>query len=254
MKKDNSLNGRWAVITGAAGGIGKALVGTFAKDGYRVIASDFVAQPDDLACTHYLQADLEKTVCDELYAQEIFQQIHSWINGQGIDALINNAAVQILAGVDSLTRQDWQTTLNVNLLAPFIWIQALLPQMEAVHGCVVNISSIHAKLTKKNFVAYATSKAALSGMSRSMAIDLGRRIRVNAIEPAAIETEMLKNGFDGKTEQYIQLEQCHPQLRIGQPEEVAALALTLTKGNMKFLNGCCIGLDGGIASRIHDPE
>ena len=95
------------------------------------------------------------------------------------DALMNNAAVQILGGFDSLTRSDWQQTLRVNLLAPCIWKQALMPGLEAAKGSVVNISSIHARLTKKNFVAYATSRAALSDMTRAMAADLGGRVRVN---------------------------------------------------------------------------
>jgi NAD(P)-dependent dehydrogenase (short-subunit alcohol dehydrogenase family) len=153
-----------------------------------------------------------------------------------------------------LSRQDWGTTMDVNLIAPFIWTQALLTQLELAQGSVVNISSIHAKLTKKNFLAYATSKSALSGMTRAMAVDLGSRVRVNAIEPGAIQTDMLIAGFHGLQEELNQLAKYHPRSKIGQPEEVANLALTLTKQNMNFLSGCLIGLDGGIASRLHDPE
>jgi NAD(P)-dependent dehydrogenase (short-subunit alcohol dehydrogenase family) len=120
-------------------------------------------------------------------------------------------------------------------------------------GCVINISSIHARLTKPNFVAYATSKAALSGMTRAMAVDLGGRVRVNAIEPAAISTDMLKAGFKDHPEQYAALEQCHPLGRIGTPEEVAALALSIVDGELRFLHGACVGMDGGISARLHDP-
>lgn len=245
---------RWAVITGAAGGIGQALVKTFSENGYKVIAIDLLQKPANLLCTHYLQVDLEKTVDDEDYANNIFAKIQGLVDGDGLNALINNAAIQILGGVNSLTRQDWQTTLNINLIAPFIWTQSLLPLIEKANGSVLNISSIHAKLTKKNFVAYATSKAALSGMTRSMAVDLGPRIRVNAIEPAAIDTEMLRAGFVNKQDVLAELKNCHPMQDIGNPDEVSQLALAITSGNMRFLHGVCIGLDGGISSRLHDPE
>ncbi len=244
----------FALITGANGGIGRALVRAFHAADYAVIATDMSAQPDDMLCTHYIQADLARTVEDEIYANEIFSHIRQHLNGAGVKLLINNAATQILGGADSLTRRDWLQTLNVNLLAPFIWTQAFLPELEREHGCVINVSSIHARLTKKNFVAYATSKAALSGLTRAMAVDLGARVRINAIEPAAIETDMLKAGFAGKPELYQRLESCHPQMRVGRPEEVACLALAIVGGGMDFLHGACVGLDGGISARLFDPD
>ena len=244
---------RHAIVTGAAGGIGQAIVRAFNDAGYAVIATDVVAQPAGLPCALYLQVDLARTVQDEAYAADVFARIHAQTGPDGLAALINNAAVQILGGVDSLTRADWQQTLQVNLLAPFIWAQALLPALEAAKGSVVNISSIHARLTKKNFVAYATSKAALSGMTRAMAVDLGGRVRVNAIEPAAIATAMLKAGFTGRPEALAGLEACHPVGRIGQPDELARLALAIVGSDMHFLHGACVGLDGGISACLFDP-
>jgi NAD(P)-dependent dehydrogenase (short-subunit alcohol dehydrogenase family) len=170
-----------------------------------------------------------------------------------LGVLVNNAAVQVLGGVDTLSLADWQRTLHVNLLAPFLLIQGLLSELEAAQGCVINISSIHARLTKTNFVSYATSKAALSGMTRALAVDLGGRIRINAIEPAAIATEMLRAGFNDKPERLVQLENCHPQGRIGTPHEVAALAFSMASGDLRFLHGACVGLDGGISGRLFDP-
>ena len=252
MQFDNKP--RYALITGAAGGIGLALVQEFAANGYAVIATDQAPQPTDLACAHYLQADLARTVSDEAYGNSVLAQVKAIICSHGLHALVNNAAIQILGGADSLTRADWQQTLHVNLLAPFFWAQALLPELEAARGSIVNISSIHARLTKKDFVAYATSKAALSGMTRAMAVDMGPRVRVNAIEPAAIETEMLKAGFEGKDALYAQLEKCHPLGRIGLPAEVAKCAINIVQGGMDFFNGTCIALDGGISSVLHDPQ
>jgi NAD(P)-dependent dehydrogenase (short-subunit alcohol dehydrogenase family) len=245
---------RHAVVTGAAGGIGQAIVQAFTEADYAVIATDLVPQPAGLACALYLQVDLARTVQDEAYAADVFARIHAQTGPDGLAALINNAAVQILGGVDSLKRADWQQTLQVNLLAPFIWAQALLPALEAAKGSVVNISSIHARLTKKNFVAYATSKAALSGMTRAMAVDLGGRVRVNAIEPAAIETAMLKAGFAAQPSRLETLEACHPVGRIGSAREVAMLAIYLCGSEAKFASGSCVALDGGIAGRLFDPS
>jgi NAD(P)-dependent dehydrogenase (short-subunit alcohol dehydrogenase family) len=87
-----------------------------------------------------------------------------------------------------------------------------------------------------------------------MAVELGTRIRINAIEPAAIETSMLRASFKEKPECYRQLKDCHPQHRIGQPEEVALLALAMVNGALRFLHGSVVGLDGGIAGRLFDPD
>jgi NAD(P)-dependent dehydrogenase (short-subunit alcohol dehydrogenase family) len=245
---------RFVIVTGAAGGIGQAMVQEFAANGYTVIATDLGAEPLGLGAHHYLQADLARTVEDESYAEEIFSQIRIWLGQAGLTALINNAAVQILGGADSLTRTDWQQTMNVNLVAPFIWTQALLPALEGANGSVVNVSSIHARLTKKNFVAYATSKAALSGMTRSLAVDVGARIRVNAIEPAAIDTPLLRAGFASNEVGYLGLKQFHPANKIGTPEELAKLTFAIVGLPSKFFNGSVIAFDGGIGSALHDPS
>jgi NAD(P)-dependent dehydrogenase (short-subunit alcohol dehydrogenase family) len=135
------------------------------------------------------------------------------------------------------TCENWDDTLGVNLLALFFLAQGLLPELEKAAGSVINISSIHARLTKKDFVAYDNSKAAISGMTRAMAVDLGPRVRVNSIEPAAIETDMLKAGFERKDDRCLQLKACHSTRGIGRPEEVARLALAMASGEMLFLHG-----------------
>lgn len=242
-----------ALITGANGGIGQALVKAFNEAGYRVIATDIAPPAAELAGVDFVVADLQQTAEDEAYAGQVFTEIRRCLSGQPLKALINNAAVQILGNTEKLTRQDWRKTLDVNLLAPFFWIQAFLPEMETAEGSVVNISSIHATLTKPGFSAYATSKAALSGVTRSLAMDLGERVRVNAISPAAIATPMLTSGFIGHEAGLAQLSEMHPIGRIGKPAEVAALALFLASEAARFITGAEFPLDGGIGGRLHDP-
>ena len=243
-----------ALITGTSGGIGQALAEVFSGAGYHVIGIDRTRGLDDLGHVDYfIEADLGRIAGDEDYAKGVIDECKSQMVSHRLDVLINNAAVQILGETDELTRADWEGSWNVNLLAPFLLTQAFVGALEAASGSVVNISSIHARLTKKGFVAYSTTKAALSGMTRALAVDLGSRVRINAIEPAAIATPMLKEGFEGKPSLYGQLEACHPQTRIGSPSEVAHIALYLASSESRFLHGACISLDGGISSRLFDP-
>jgi NAD(P)-dependent dehydrogenase (short-subunit alcohol dehydrogenase family) len=241
-------------VTGAAGGIGQALVHAFADAGYKVIGTDRTPAPTSSPCSLWIEADLEQTTVDAAHAADVMAGIRAHVGTGVLRGLVNNAALQLLGGIDALTRDDWLRTLNVNLLAPFLWTQSLLPELEAARGCVVNVSSVHARLTKKNFVAYATSKAALSGMTRALAVDVGDRIRVNAIEPAAIKTPMLVAGFDGKPDLFAQVGAAHPAGRIGSADEVANLAVALCDGKLGFVNGACIPIDGGIGARLHDPD
>jgi NAD(P)-dependent dehydrogenase (short-subunit alcohol dehydrogenase family) len=240
------------LITGAAGGIGCALADCFMRAGFYVVATDILACPQNLSCHSYLPIDLVRYVADEEYASEANTNLRRLLNNR-LDTLINNAATQILGGIGNLSRQDWQKTLNVNLLAAFFLAQEFWPDLEKFKGNIVNISSVHAKLTKKDFFAYSTSKAALSGMTRAMAVDLGGHIRVNAIEPAAIETEMLTHGFRGNPGFKDELIRCHPAGCIGVPDDVAKIALWLSSDDCQFIHGASIPIDGGITARLHDP-
>jgi NAD(P)-dependent dehydrogenase (short-subunit alcohol dehydrogenase family) len=246
------LNGT-VLVTGAAGGIGQALVRSFANGGYDVVATDRGAAPADLRCLRYLECDLQALVEDERYAAGVLARVRDSVGGRPLRGLINNAAVQILGPVENLDRSAWQATLCVNLLAPFFLTQALLPELETAGGTVLNISSIHANHTKKNFAAYATSKAALSGLTRAMAVELGDRVRINGIAPAAIETPMLRAGFADDEAGFQQLNRMHPAGRIGRPDELAAFALTIVRDGSAFMNGAILDFDGGIGSVLADP-
>lgn len=249
----NNLSGRAAIITGAAGGIGLALCRAFGEAGYYVIGSDQVTQGESIDYYVHLPVDLNRFCADENARVATIAQIRDVLGARELGVLINNAALQIVKPVERLTGEDWSRTLNVNLVAPFLLTQAFLPELEIAKGCVINIGSIHAVLTKPEFTAYATSKSALSGLTRSLAAELGRRIRINTISPAAIATPMLLEGFKGKNMALAELESMHPVGRIGDPAEVAALALFLASDAARFINGAEIGLDGGMRARLHDP-
>ena len=187
-----------------------------------------------------------------IYFIDKIKSIKKLISGE-LTTLINNAALQIVKPAKEISLQDWQRTLNTNLTAPFILSMAFLDELKAVYGSIINISSIHAKLTKPNFVAYSTSKAGLSGLTKSLAVEIGDSVRVNSISPAAINTQMLMKGFIDNSSGLNKLADYHPSKIIGTTPDVLDAAIYLANGD-KFVNGLEITLDGGISGRLHDPN
>lgn len=241
-----------ALVTGAAGGIGQALCLAFRRSGYRVIGTDLKPTVED--CDVYIPSDLEGMLHDEASQAEFIDSLAAVLDETGLNVLVNNAALQIVKPSTQLSVRDWQRTLNTNVIAPFALLQGLLPQLKRARGSVVNIASVHAELTKPGFAAYATSKASLVAMTKSVAVDLAGAIRVNCICPAATATPMLVEGFDGREEALSELGSCHPLGRIAEPMEVARVAVFLASPDASFVNGAALSVDGGIGARLHDPE
>lgn len=236
-------------ITGVLGGIGKSIANKFRNEGYFVIGADRIL--NNLNCIDlYILLDLNQYAIDANYRERKNIELSKEV--QQIDVLINNAAVQKLGEFESITFEDWVETLNVNLTAPMLLSQHFLKLLSQNLGSIINIASIHHILTKPNFVSYATSKSALVGLTKSMAVDLKGKVRVNAISPAAIETDMLLDGFDNNPNIINKLNKIHPIQRIGQPDEVAQMAFLLSDKNLGFINGANINMDGGISSVLSD--
>ena len=241
------------LITGVSGAIGQALAVQFKLHGYKILGIDLDENGSD-KCDVFFRIDLNEFVINDSYSEEKIKEIKNFIQHDGLNVLINNAACQHIANFDQLNLEDFQKVLNINLLAAFQLSKKFITDLKKVKGSIVNIGSIHSRLTKKGFISYAVSKAALRSLSTSMALDLGGGIRVNAIEPAAIETKMLRNGFGSNSKLYKKLQDCHPVKKIGSPEEVALLAHMIVDPGLQFLHGSIIDLSGGISGRLHDPE
>ena len=238
------------LITGANGGIGNALCSSFKNAGYYVIGTDR-SKSAKCECDHYISADLYNLANDVTQLNNFKTDVFS--TTKTVNTLINNAAVQILSSLSTLKLEDFKKTLDVNLTAALLLTQGFEETLTKCHGSVINIGSIHAGLTKPAFISYATSKAALRGLTKSLAVDLGGRIRVNCIEPAAIETDMLVDGFKDTPEKLNELTACHPTGKLGQPFEIAKAAVFLTNSDNEFMTGTILEINGGIAGRLHDP-
>ena len=240
------------LITGSNGAIGQGLCQNFAENDWRVIGIDLDENSTGNTNT-YFSIDLNRLCIDDSYCDQSIRDILDKCNS-GLDVLVNNAATQILAPVEELTFKNWERTININLNSVFILIKGMLSKLEKKKGSVVNISSIHATLTKSNFSAYATSKAALVGLTRSLAVELGSKIRINAICPAAIDTPMLQESFIDNPDGLVELGNFHPTVCIGNVKDVVNAVLFLTDSDNTFLNGSIVNLDGGISGALHDPS
>lgn len=241
------------LITGAGGGIGKALCENFVEAGYFVVATD---RPG-ISTSHepLLPLDLEHFCNSQSTRKEFVSQAHKLLQGSRLCAIINNAAVQLLGAVTEISSDTFQSTMSVNVLAPLLLVQSFHDLLSEAGGSVINIGSVHAGKTKPGFVSYATSKSALLGLTRAMAVDLGKSgIRCNIIQPGAISTPMLEEGFIERQEARRQLDSFQPVGRIGRPQEIAELALFLCSPRAEFITGAEFAIDGGIGARLHDPD
>lgn len=239
------------LITGAGGGIGSVLCQSYVEAGYHVIGID--RREIDSPQFEFIQYDIATIHTEPTGFERFRKAVMERVGDDPLTTIVNNAAIQIVKPAEKLTWEDWQTTFDTNLFAPFFIIQAFLPELREHQGAVVNIASIHAHLTKREFAAYATSKGALLSMTRALALDLSPEVRVNAIIPAATDTPMLRAGFDGNMEAFDMLGQYHPLGRVASPTEVADVALFLSANGSSFITGSAIWVDGGIGGVLSDP-
>lgn len=248
------MKNNFVIITGTNGGIGKALVKVYKEAGFKVIGIDITPQKKESIVDYFFKIDLVSILFDIKKSNIFFNQIKKITDKGKLVTIVNNAAIQILNPINKLSISDFSLSLNTNTVIPFYLIKLFFNLLNKTkNSSVVNISSIHSKLTKPNFIAYATSKSALIGLTKSMAIEFGNKIRVNSISPAAISTQMLKESFIGRADLYRELNKMHPVGRIGEPLEVAELSLFLSSDKARFINGANFEIDGGISSRLYDP-
>jgi NAD(P)-dependent dehydrogenase (short-subunit alcohol dehydrogenase family) len=244
---------QYAIITGVSGGIGSAVAEKFCNEGIKVLGIDYKPTNFQHSLFEYYSVDLSQFVTDKKIAKIFFEHVKNWLNGNKLELLINNAAIQCLGEIKDLDLNLWNKTLNVNLLAPYFLIQGLLDDLKEANGCVINISSIHARATKSNFVAYATSKAAISGMNRALSVEIGSLVTFYCIEPAAVLTNMLKDGFANCPEKLNELAACHPSGEISSPLQLSEFMYFLFNKRITALQGTAIEFGGGISGRLYDP-
>jgi glucose 1-dehydrogenase len=246
---------RVVLITGAAGGIGKAAVKYFAQEGWRVIGVD----RNPFGETFPAQGLFIQSECRELKNLEmIFEKAGAF--SPVLHAVVHNAAVQVAKPVIETTVEEWDAVMASNLRAAFLGAKLAYPLLKAAGGAaIVNVSSVHAVQTSANIAAYAASKGGLLALTRALAIEFAPdNIRVNAILPGAVDTPMLRAGLQrghvsGGTvlDRLDNLARKTVNGRVGQPQEIAsAIYFLADEKQSSFMTGQALVVDGGATARL----
>lgn len=240
------LKDRRAIVTGAASGIGQATAALFAREGARVLAVD---RPDSELAGGNGIAVLEQDIAADGAAARIVAKAMESLGG--IDILANIAGVSGRATVEEMTLEHWDRVNGVNLRAMFLLCQAAIPALKQCGaGRIVNVASVMAQGTDFGLAAYCASKAGVTGLTRTLALELGRfGITANWLEPGAILTGMTRANMEQPAIRAV-WEKKSPLRRLGQPEDMAKAILFLASEDAGFVTGHGLVADGGLTLRI----
>jgi NAD(P)-dependent dehydrogenase (short-subunit alcohol dehydrogenase family) len=237
-----------ALVTGSNGGIGHAVCQRLHDDGWTVTGLDLTAADEPW---HTLAADLAVPGSAHTAVAKCCE-----VSGP-LTAIVHCAAIQQLGPAGSVETNVWHRTLQVNVVALDEMTAAAQDDLQAARGAVIAISSVHAAATTPGMAPYATSKAALNGWVRAAALDLAPGVRVNAIQPGAIRTPMLLEGFTRSGDETADVEQALDRLAdrtplgmVASPAEIAALVAVMLSDGFAFVTGTVITADGGVLARL----
>ena len=246
---------KFVMITGSAGGIGRACVSRFYRQGWHVIGIDKNEFGEGFPRNGlFLKADISQP---DQFA-ELYKEVHEFT--PMLHALVNNAALQVSKPLIETTVEEWDLVIATNLRPVFLsarYFHDLL--VNAGDSAIVNISSVHAVQTSTNISAYAASKGGILAITRAMAIEFAHEgIRVNAVLPGAVDTPMLREGLNrgqhsgsSMTDRLDNLARKTVNGRIGQPDEIAQAVYFLADGSQSsFMTGQALIVDGGATARL----
>ncbi len=252
-----SIADRGAIVTGAASGMGRATARLFADEGARVVVADLGGRRVDAVVEEIRAAHGEEAalgvVCDVADHDQLRALVGRTVDWAGrLDLVVNNAGVSQLTSAfqpEDEFEQGWARTVEINLTAHARLVRLAVPHLVASGaGRVVNIASTEALVSTAGLAAYAASKAGVIGLTRSLAVELGRHgVTVNCICPGPIDTAMTEAIPEEAKATYARRRV--PLRRYGDPEEVAHMTLNLCLPSASFVNGVAVPVDGGMSIR-----
>lgn len=242
----STVNQDIVIVTGGGRGIGRAIVDKFLAQGARVATCGRGTRPVDMdEAVLWVQADVAKT--DD--ARRLLKQTVEHLGVPTV--LVNNAGVQVEKTLDDTSDKDWDLVMGVNAKGTFNLCRAVLPLMQERGGSIVNIGSISGLNADPSMALYNASKAFVHGLTRSIAVDHGPRVRCNAVCPGWIMTAMAEDGFalakDPAKAKADALAR-HAAGRFGRPQDIAELVAWLASEQAGFITGQCYVIDGGLTA------
>jgi NAD(P)-dependent dehydrogenase (short-subunit alcohol dehydrogenase family) len=247
------FDGKHIVVTGGVKGIGRACVDVFVREGAKVSVLDIDKTGEKLESEP--GNHIRFFPCDVSKYSDIENSIARAIQHFGeIDVLVNNAGVNRYATVTETSEEEWDFTMNVNLKSAFAASKFSIPSMQKKGaGVIVNVSSVQAFLSQSQVAAYTTSKTAMLGLTRSIAVDYGPEIRCVAVCPGTINTPMLQaaiNESPDPAEVFRECEEMHLVKKVGDPAEVGEFIAYLASSKASFMTGQAFRIDGGLGVSI----
>ena len=245
MSDRQLLSGRKAIVTGGASGIGEAIVNAYAREGAQVLVVDL---PDSTVSQNFANIDgvtpLEQDITEKDAPQNIVAA--AMVAMGGFDVLVNNAGISMPDSVEGDGEELWEKTMAINVTSMFRITRAALPELKKSDtGRIINLGSIMSDMGGPNLFVYGTSKHAVAGMTKSMAVDLGQYgITVNYLQPGAVVTALSAPYFEDDDFRNYWIEKA-PVGRLGQPEDVAHAAVFLAQKESQFISGLGLNIDGG---------
>lgn len=236
------MQGRVGIVTGAAGGLGRAMVAALVGEGARVVATDV---RDDASTVERFGDDasfLVHDVTDATRWDEVVTEAE--VRYGPVSVLVNNAGIVHAAPICEMSEADYRRVVDVNQVGVFLGMRAVIPSMRrAGSGSIVNVASMDGIIAHANVAGYVSSKFAVRGLTKVAALELGREgIRVNAVCPGYVDTPMATAVPEAQLA-------AQPIPRKGRPEEIARLVLFLASDESTFATGAEYVMDGGYTSR-----